>query len=112
MVKTIDEIIKEANDPKAMAAFVNLALGTPLKKKVKKFVTTIDPETGRKRRTQTEEVVTEQEGKQDKQALFKLLEMTGDIANIDVELKAKKLNALELEENEEQELYDEAEDLL
>lgn len=112
MVKTIEEIIETANDSKAMKAFVDLALGTPLKKKVKKFVTTIDPETGRKKRTQTEEIVTEQENKQDKQALFKLLEMTGDIANIDTELKSKKLEALEFENSEEEELYNEAEELL
>lgn len=110
MVKTIKEIVEEANDPVAMQAFVDLALGTPLKKKVKKFVTTIDPETKRKKRVQTEEVVTEQAGRQDKTSLYKLLEMTGDLQNIDFELKSRKLETMEKEDDDE--LYEEVEDLI
>lgn len=112
MVKTIQQLIDEANDPAAMKAFVDVALGTATKKKVKKFVTGKDPKTGRKTRTQIEEVVTEQEGKPDKQTLWKLMELTGDLQNVDTMLKSKKLDSFERDEEEEEELYNEAEGLL
>lgn len=111
MVKTIKEIVEESHDPVAMQAFVDLALGTPVKKKVKKFVTTIDPDTGRKKRTQVDEVVTEQGGRPDKQTLYMLLEMTGDLTNVDNELKNQKLETVKKATDEDEELFEELEGL-
>ena len=72
---------------------------------------TINPETGRKKRTASEVVVTETENRPDKTSLYKVLELTEDIENIDVELKKAKKQSFEAENEDEQELYDEAERL-
>lgn len=111
MGKTTDEIIKNANDPEAMKALVNLAFGRPSKKTVTKYVVTVNPDTGRKKRTASEVVVTETENRPDKTSLYKVLELTEDIENIDVELKKAKKQSFEAENDDEQELYDEAERL-
>ena len=106
----IEQVIKESKSPEAMAAFVDLALGKPTKKTVTKYMVTRNKNTGRKQREAIEEVVTEQTVKSDRWCLEKLLELTGDLKSVDTQIKEQKLSKANKEDDDE--LYEEAEDLL
>lgn len=105
----LQQLIDNAVSPDAMAAFIELALGTPAKKTVTNYVVDKNPDTGRPRKTKSAVVVTEQKQKPDRACLVKVLQMVGELPDLDSELKEQKIK--KTANDDAAALYEEAEEL-